>query len=307
MSICKPVFIEGTTLGDTWFQLLQALHDNGRKKFITEGSYKEATRLSFDDVSGFIHLPHEKPLAPIMPEGSNLPAPTTDHDIEMYFADYLMNGKIKDNEDYKYATFIVGGNYYPPGGIRFYDGLDVAYFPINVPNQLQWIINHFKEKGFGNEHCYLTVGYPESNFAYDIPYKTEQERKTSPCLRGLDFGIIKNINYKCKNCGFEYEPFQYERIIKDNIHHTRFECECITHGFNKSEEDYLLTKVIYRSWDLWGGWPTNMGGFTLLNEYVAGELGINPGPLSFTSKSLHCYDFQLEVLKQRLGKTNEKI
>jgi thymidylate synthase len=253
----KPVWIQGKTIGDTWFQLLQALYDNGRKKFITEGSYKGATRLSFDDVSGFIEFPHEKPLAPIMPEGSNLPAPTTDHDIEMYFADYLMNGEIKDNEDYKYATFIVGGKYKIPSLYLKSANERWKEVDVYVPNQIEWIIEHFKEKGFGNEHCFLQVGYPESNFAYDIPYKTEQERKTSPCLRGLDFGIIEN---------------------------------------------HLLTKVIYRSWDLWGGWPTNMGGFTLLSEYVASELDINPGPLSFTSKSLHCYDFQLEVLKQRLGK-----
>ena len=261
----NPVFIKGTTLGDTWFQLLQGLYDNGREYLITEGSYKGINRLVFDDVAGFISYPHTRPLAPIMPEGSNLPAPTTDHDIEMYFADYLMNSNIQDNEDYKYATFITGGKYQIPKcslGFKDYkNGLK-----INVPNQLEWIINHFKTKGFGNEHGWLTIGYPESNFAYDIPYTTEIDRKTSPCLKGLDFRIIQT-----------------------------------------DEGNFLHTKVVYRSWDLWSGFPTNMGGFTLLNEYVAGELGNEPGPLSFTCKSLHAYQFQLEVIKLRLGKTNNKI
>lgn len=291
----NPVFIKGTDLGDTWFQLLQGVYDNGRKYLITEGSYKGINRLVFDDVAGFISYPHTRPLAPIMPEGSNLPAPTTDNDIEMYFADYLMNSNTQDNEDYKYATFIVGGRYNLPKchlGFKDYkNGLE-----INVPNQLQWIINHFKEKGFGNEHCYISVGYPESNHAYDIPYISEQERKTSPCLRGLDFRIIENDYYKCE-CGREIDnPY----IVSN--HKLCPYCKFVLFEEDKQSKNYLHTKVIYRSWDLWGGWPTNMGGFTLLNEYVAGELGIEPGPLSFTCKSLHCYDFQLEVLKMRLGK-----
>jgi hypothetical protein len=262
----KPVFIEGTTLGDTWFQLLWNVNEYGRRYKIDEGSYKGEYRLAFDDVSGFIHHPHVRPLAPLMPESVNVPPPTTDDDIEQYFAEYIMNGNIKDNEDYKYSLWIVGGEYEIPRLVWWYPNenfntcLDKGGRVI-IPNQIQWIINHFKQKGFNNEHCYLTVGYPESNFSYDIPYTNEQERKTSPCLRGLDF-----------------------RIIKDN-------------GIN-----YLTTKVIYRSWSLYSGFCTNMGGFTLLNQYVAQELGIEPGPLSFTCKSLHCYDFELEPLKIVLRK-----
>ena len=46
-----------------------------------------------------------------------------------------------------------------------------------------------------------------------------------------------------------------------------------------------------------------MGGITLLNEYVTEQLdGVKPGPLTFASMGLHAYGFQLDVLKQRLGK-----
>ena len=304
MPICKPVFIEGTTLDDVWFQLLQANYDHGRKYLITNGSYAGCDRLAFDDVSGFIHHPHERPLAPIMPEGSNLPAPTTDHDIEMYFTDYLMNSNIQDNEDYKYATFIVGGRYVIPKLSMMKKVTDLSEVIVNVPNQVQWVIDHFKKVGFGNEHCYITIGYPESNFAYDIPFTNEQERKTSPCLRGLDFRIITEINYYCPECQKHIK--ESELIAAGSDPEKKYHCpndrERIKRDHLKQEISFLLTKVIYRSWDLWGGWPTNMGGFTLLNEYVAMELGIEPGPLSFTCKSLHCYDFQLDVLKLRLRK-----
>lgn len=251
----KPVFVEGIDLNDTWFQLLYQLNEYGRRYRITEGSYKGHERLVFDDVAGFIHNPHVRPLAPILPEQSSLPRPTTDEDIEQYFAEYLMNSKLESTEHYRYSTFLVGGEYEMPilNGIK--------NFKINVPNQLEWIIKHFKDRGFGNEHCCITTSYPESSWAYDEPYINEQERKTSPCLRVMDFRVIEHVGVK-----------------------------------------YLHSKIYHRSQDLWGGWPVNLGGYTLVNEYVASELGIEPGPLSFSSKSLHAYDFQIDVLKARLGK-----
>jgi hypothetical protein len=35
---------------------------------------------------------------------------------------------------------------------------------------------------------------------------------------------------------------------------------------------------------------------------MANELGVEVGSLAFASGKLHCYDFQLEVLRSRLGK-----
>lgn len=267
MSKFVPVTIDATNLDDAWFLLLDYLFKYGREYKITEGSYAGQKRLTFDYVSGFVQFPHSRPLAPQIPASCTLPPPTTDHDIEQYFANYLMNSELEKNEDYRYATWIVGGWYRLPKmcGVKWPSGKEGTYIPsdkngetwIWVPNQIQWIIDHFKEKGHGNEHCYLTVGYPESNFAYDVPYDDETGRRTSPCLRGLDFRVVDNC---------------------------------------------LLTNVIYRSWDLVGGWPTNMGGFTILNEYVADAIGVEPGPLSFSCKSLHAYDHTYEYVKARLGK-----
>jgi thymidylate synthase len=265
----KPIFIEATDLDDAWFRLLWNLFEHGRKYYISKGSYEGQYRYSFDFVSGFVQHPHKRPLAPRMPESSTLPPPTTDHEIEQYFANYLMDSNLASNEDYRYATWIVGGWYKLPAinGWEYLcsDGnsIEVDYIVdgdtlwINVPNQLEWIIQHFLKKGKGNAHCYLSVGYPESNFAYDIPYENEMERRTSPCLRGLDFRVIDN---------------------------------CLT------------THVIYRSWDLVGGFPTNMGGFTLLNEYVADVIGVDPGPLTFSCKDLHAYGFSYKYLTERIGK-----
>lgn len=265
----KSVFIEEKTLDSMWFQLLSELYKNGRVNHIDSGSFAGANRLEFDYAAGTIEHPNMRPLAPIMPEG--VPPVTTDKKIEEYFVDYIMDGhNLAENEHYRYATFISGGKYVIPKWKFSLDLNDknaadlsrdfmkdyLVRVVTDVPNQVEWVIKHYKDKGFGNNHCYIQVGYPESNFAYDIPFKNEAERQTSPCLRGIDTHIKNNK---------------------------------------------LHLAVVFRSWDLWGGWPVNMGGVTLLGVYMANELGIKMGPLSFSSLKLHCYDFQLEAVRARLN------
>ena len=243
--VSKSVFVSEKTLDGAWFKLLYEIRRNGRINKITSGSYEGITRLEFDYAAGTIEFPTTRPLAPIMPEG--VPPVTTDEDIEKYFTNYIMDGhNLAGNEHYRYATFITGGYYVLPDGTNQM---------MKVPNQVDWIINHYKDKGHGNNHCYITVGYPESSFAYDQPYKDETERQTSPCLRGIDTHI---------------------------------------------KDGKLHMSVVFRSWDLYGAFPENMGGITMLMEYMAAELGIEPGPLSFASLKLHCYDFQIEAVKARL-------
>jgi len=254
----ESVFIKEKTLDSMWFALLSELYKKGRKNKIDAGSYAGATRLEFDFAAGTIEYPTTRPLAPIMPEG--VPPVTTDDVIQEYFVNYLMDGQnLAENEHYRYATWIAGGDYKLP----YIDIQNLtANMPwkstlcvVNVPNQVQWLIDHYKEKGFGNNHCYIQVGYPESNYAYNIPYETEADRQTSPCLRGIDTHI---------------------------------------------KDGKLHMACVFRSWDLYAGFPENMGGLTLLLEYISNELGIRPGPLSFSSLKLHCYDFELEAVKERL-------
>ena len=267
MKSFKPIFVEGTTLDDTWFKLLAEVYKHGRRNRIDTGSYeKETDRLEFDFVAGSIKYPTSRPLSPRL-EGLAVPPPTTDEDIEKYFANYIMNGALEANEHYKYATWIAGGQYVLPKQKAMYRHEGTNYIveervTMEVPNALEWIVNHYQERGYANNHCYIQVGYPESNMAYDIPYTDETERQTSPCLRGIDTKIVQE----------EW-------------------------GTNK-----LLMNVYFRSWDLWGGWPENMGGMVRLMETICEMLGdVEPGALSFASKGLHCYWFQLDAVACRLN------
>lgn len=261
----KSVFIEGRNIDEVWFKLLVELCNKGRFYKITSGSYAGDYRLEFDNVDGIIHKPIEfndygvkRPLAPTVPAGC--PAPTTDKDIEEYYESYLINSTLAPNEHYKYATWITGGHYRIPK--LLYKGNVTAnnMVVVKVPNQMKWCEDHYRQKGFGNNHCCMTIGYPESNLAYDMPFTMETDRGTSPCLRLVDTKII----------------------VYDNI-------------------QFLCFYVYFRSWDLWGGFPVNMGGLSLLMEQMAYNLGIFPGAIKFGSKGLHVYGHSLEPLAMRAG------
>ncbi len=263
----SSIHIKAKTLDDGWHQILYNLNKHGRKYKITSGSHAGSERLVCDFITGFVEFPHTRPLAPII-DDPNIPKPTTDDEIEKYFATYLMDPVLELGEEYRYSTWIVGDSYLDANAVS----------PIN---QAEWVINHFNTHGFGNEHCYITIGNSNSCSAYERPYKycpickkyfkheisrcpqhdkelikDETIRGTSPCLRGLDFAI---------------------------------------------RDGYLLTYVYYRSWDAYSGWPENMGGFTLLNEYIANELNVKPGPLAFSCKSLHGYSHHIGLIAHKVG------
>ena len=190
-----------------------------------------------------------RPLAPTMPIG--IAPTTTDDAIQAYFVKYLMDPNLELNEEYRYSTWINKPLQ------RFVDDYPYQIPTVRWESQLEWCIRHLKEKGHGNNHCYITIGKSGEQFVYDREYTNETERRTTPCLRGIDIKI---------------------------------------------KDGKVILGVIFRSWDLYAGFPENMGGFTLLNQYIASEVGVNEGPLTFVSQGLHCYDYQIEQVRSYLRK-----
>ncbi len=58
----------------------------------------------------------------------------------------------------------------------------------------------------------------------------------------------------------------------------------------------------FRSWDLWGGMPSNLGAIQKLKEWMAGEVGVEDGELMACSKGLHLYDHCWSYAEARTGK-----
>jgi thymidylate synthase len=62
--------------------------------------------------------------------------------------------------------------------------------------------------------------------------------------------------------------------------------------------------LYFRSWDLWGGFPSNCGGLQLVKQYMAEEIGVEDGEIIAVSKGLHLYDYSWDLAKLRTNKPN---
>jgi len=59
--------------------------------------------------------------------------------------------------------------------------------------------------------------------------------------------------------------------------------------------------IYFRSWDLFAGFPQNLGGLQRLKEYMADDIGVDDGEMICSSKGLHLYDYQWPIAKARLN------
>ena len=80
--------------------------------------------------------------------------------------------------------------------------------------------------------------------------------------------------------------------------------QCLRLVDTRIQNNTLHFILYFRSWDLWGGFPTNLGGLQLLKEYMAKEIGVDDGSIVAFSKGLHlyehCWDLAKMVLRMEL-------
>ena len=65
--------------------------------------------------------------------------------------------------------------------------------------------------------------------------------------------------------------------------------------------------LYFRSWDLWGGFPSNCGGLQLVKQYMAEEIGVEDGEIIAVSKGMHLYEYVWDLAKLRTGKNSLQI
>jgi thymidylate synthase len=256
------ITVKATSISDAFHQILykffeKDVHGNYVNAYVTEidaGSFgkdkaddgKASTkRLQVDLVVAEISHPGVRPLAVTFPEAMSIPPVATQEDIETYFANYLMNAEVTVNEEYTYGSRMLEfpSTLYTPDE-ETYEGYVYPHVKLNKFNQIDWVINHFKEAP-GNNHCCVEIAKGDDVLL-----------KHAPCLRLLSFKIVNG---------------------KLNI------------------------TIFFRSWDFWSGFPTNLGGLQLLNEYIASEIGVKPGKMFALSDGLHIYTHCIQFAAQRLG------
>jgi thymidylate synthase len=233
-----PFYLIAKTISDAWFQLIFNLFDKAYSQEIQQGSFEnEQYRLQYPGIAVFIEHPSTD-IVPTIPPGLGIPAPTTMEYIEDYFANYLMNPELGENETYTYASRIQHAM--PNGG-----------------SQLERVVDMLRKTPLTNQ-AVIEIATPED---LDICYGNDG-KLDPPCLRLLDFKVIPS-----------------------------------------GTAQLLTVSVYFRSWDLWAGFPTNLGGIELLKQYVASEASLQNGPLYAYSAGAHIYGYQEEIARLRTLRT----
>ena len=236
-----PFFLIAKTIPDAWFQLIYNIFDNAYAQKIQKGSFEnEQYRLQYPGIAVYIEHPYYD-MVPTIPPGSGIPAPTTIEYIEDYFANYLMNPELSENETYKYASRIQ--NRMPKGG-----------------TQLERVIDIIRNTPLTNQ-AVIEVATPDD---LDLCYGKDG-KLDPPCLRLLDFKVIP-----------------------------------------AGDELALTVSAYFRSWDLWAGFPTNLGGIELLKQFIASEAGLKNGSIYAYSAGAHIYGYQEEIARLRTLRSIKK-
>jgi len=184
MAILDPVFFQAVNLAEVWTRGLWHAFEYGRIVPVDEGSFKGHKRLQFDALIIHVTHPWAEPMIPVdVPPG--VPVPTDRPSADEYTTQLMEKSTgDKSNLVYGYGDF--------------------------VHDQMNWYIKHFKATGHGNNHCYITVGDPESYKAYE---DNEEGKRHSPCLRGIDCKIVGGALH----CGFIFRSWDFFAGAPNNM------------------------------------------------------------------------------------------
>ncbi len=167
-----PVYIDAFDLNDAWYRCIYEILDKGCEYTITKGSYAGQKRLEFDFVTIRIKNPGNRPLTPIMPEGLNIPPPTSEDYVGKDYIQYLLSGEKKKEEDYTYGERLVDPK------VRLEEIIDKEKtkekeISLNV-NQIEEVIKMYKA-GHGTNQATMEIAMP-----------SDVKLKDPPCLRLID-------------------------------------------------------------------------------------------------------------------------
>lgn len=111
--------------------------------------------------------------------------------------------------------------------------------------------------------------------------------------------------------GEDLEPQMHEviRMLKEEGHNTNqafmavgnrnsiysSDPPCLRGIHARIRQEKLNFVVYFRSWDLWGGFPSNLAAIQLMKEYMAEEIGVPDGELVCLSSGMHLYEYSWEL------------
>jgi len=271
----KHEFIEANTLEDAWFLTLYRMIDEGRVFKIDRGSFAGQKRLEFDYVTVQIKNPGKGNLIPKIPESYNIDNPVADGYCEEYSQQYLMGHDLADNESYTY-------------------GQRITKYPISHP------IEHFKDDVNKdiiiqdiNELMDLNIIMKEYTEVKEIDRQGVETIIQKLPIYYLN--QIELINWLYNNKG--HRNNQTVLQIAHPCDMLLQDPPCLRSIQVRIQDGKIHFFIYFRSWDLWGGFPANLGGIELLKQYMATMINVENGEIMATSGGLHIYDYNFDMGK----------
>ncbi|MHA1817329.1 MAG: thymidylate synthase [Candidatus Heimdallarchaeaceae archaeon] len=256
--------MDAKSLDDAWFQTLFRMLEEGSVFKIDRGSFAGQKRLEFDYVTIKVEHPGTLPLLPQIEPHHNIPNPVADDYLDDYLP-YLMTGEIGEGESYTYGQRMTKVSIDP----RWVDGYsDDEYKEILIQDNEAWDVIDKSTDVFTDHGI---------KFMYEF-------------LNQVDLLIWTYKNKGHRNNQMVLQVAQPDdMLLKDP--------PCLRHIDTRIQDGKLHFYPYFRSWDLWGGFPANLGGIQLLKEYVAAEIGVEDGEIIASSKGLHIYDYSFDLAK----------
>jgi len=268
----KHEFIEANTLEDAWFLTLYRMIDEGRVHKIDRGSFAGQKRLEFDYVTIQIKNPGKGNLIPKIPESYNIDNPVADGYCEEYSQQYLMGHELSENESYTY-------------------GQRMTKYPISHP------IEHFKD----DKNKDIIIQEIDELIELGIIMKEESGGQGEPGKENIYFYDYFLNQIELVIWLYNHKGHRNNQTVLDIAHPTDLLLQdppCLRQIQVRIQDGKLHFFVYFRSWDLWNGFPANLGGIQILKQYMAEMIdGVEDGEIIATSGGLHVYDYVFDMAK----------
>lgn len=272
-------------LPDLWFQAVHDVLDVGKKFIIDRGSYEGQTRLEFDYFIGHIKFPGTRPLLPEIPPALGIPNPV-EHDYlyggkgySRSYVEYLMSARKEPGESYTYGERLTEA---PVAGDKYKWLMGKTFDIINFDSEsLVSLKKPTNQRPVNQDKTSVTalIGpFTDSYFINQIEWIIKTYKKHGHRNNQMVLQIA--------------EPT--DLLLKDP--------PCLRSIDTRIQDDALHFFVLFRSWDLWGGMPANLGAIQILKEYMAEAIGVKDGEMLVESKGLHLYGYAEKFAKIRCMK-----
>ena len=108
-----------------------------------------------------------------------------------------------------------------------------------------------------------------------------------------------DTNRCCMSVGSKQSIFLYR--LEEEVKGAQASSQCLRVVDTAIRDGALHFYVYFRSWDMYSGFPTNLGGLQLLKEYMASSIGVPDGELIACSKGLHLYEHSWKAARMAVG------